>query len=72
MSSKPQVRQIIPGLVLGNVRSSHNQELLEENHINAVVSHIHGTRLQEKPGFLKVVINLSSVQIPRHRTFWST
>ncbi|KAJ5693078.1 dual specificity phosphatase catalytic domain protein [Penicillium macrosclerotiorum] len=41
MASKPRMRQIVPDLILGNVRSYHNRELIEENHINAVVSLTH-------------------------------
>jgi hypothetical protein len=34
----PRMRAILSGLVLGNVRSSYSRELLQEHHINAVVS----------------------------------
>ncbi|OQE11220.1 hypothetical protein PENFLA_c077G04119 [Penicillium flavigenum] len=34
----PRTRQIVPGLILGNVQSSWNIEMLAENRIKAVVS----------------------------------
>lgn len=37
-ASAPRMRQIVPGLFLGNVEASHNRAMLEENHINAIVS----------------------------------
>ncbi|KGO73923.1 Dual specificity phosphatase [Penicillium italicum] len=38
MASIPRMRQIVPGLFLGNVQSSWNLELLKENHIKAMIS----------------------------------
>jgi dual specificity phosphatase 12 len=38
MASVPRMREIVPGLVLGNVRSSWNRELLQKNNISAIVS----------------------------------
>ncbi|KAJ6007538.1 dual specificity phosphatase Yvh1 [Penicillium herquei] len=38
MAYKARMRQIVPGLVLGNVEASHRREMLEENRINAIVS----------------------------------
>ncbi|KAJ6003900.1 dual specificity phosphatase Yvh1 [Penicillium herquei] len=38
MAFAARVRQIVPGLVLGNVEASYNRELLQENRINAIVS----------------------------------
>ncbi|KAJ6188241.1 hypothetical protein N7519_003149 [Penicillium mononematosum] len=38
MAYKARMRQIVPGLFLGNVRASHRREMLQENHINAIVS----------------------------------
>ncbi|CEO59431.1 Putative Dual specificity phosphatase, catalytic domain protein [Penicillium brasilianum] len=32
------MRQIVPGLFLGNVEASYKREMLQENHINAIVS----------------------------------
>lgn len=34
----PRMKQIVPGLFLGNVASSYNRGLLEKNHISAIVS----------------------------------
>lgn len=33
-----RMRQIVPGLFLGNVEASHKREMLQENRINAIVS----------------------------------
>jgi dual specificity phosphatase 12 len=33
-----RMKQIVPGLFLGNVEASHNREMLQENHINEIVS----------------------------------
>ncbi|CAG8892256.1 unnamed protein product [Penicillium egyptiacum] len=38
MIYKARMRQIVPSLFLGNVQASHKREMLEENHINAIVS----------------------------------
>lgn len=38
MASTARMKQIVPGLFLGNVRSSWKREMLEENHIKAIVS----------------------------------
>jgi hypothetical protein len=39
IASIPQMRGIVPGLILENVRASLNRELLQENHINASLTH---------------------------------
>ncbi|KAL2823224.1 hypothetical protein BDW59DRAFT_149095 [Aspergillus cavernicola] len=38
MVSTAHKRQIVPGLFLGNAKASYNQAMLQENHINAIVS----------------------------------
>lgn len=38
MAHAPRIREIIPGLCLGNVRASHTKAMLEESRINAIVS----------------------------------
>lgn len=38
MAFTARMRQIVPGLFLGNVEASHKREMLQENHINAIVS----------------------------------
>lgn len=38
MASAARMRLIAPGLFLGNVRASHKREMLQENHITAIVS----------------------------------
>lgn len=38
MAFKARMRQIVPGLLLGNVEASHKREMLQENHANAIVS----------------------------------
>ncbi|KAJ5736204.1 dual specificity phosphatase Yvh1 [Penicillium malachiteum] len=38
MAFAARVRQIVPGLFLGNVEASYKRELLQENRINAIVS----------------------------------
>ncbi|PKY07411.1 dual specificity phosphatase [Aspergillus campestris IBT 28561] len=38
MAFKARMRQIIPGLFLGNVEASHKQDMLRENRITAIVS----------------------------------
>ena len=38
MAYAPRIREIIPGLCLGNVKASHRQTMLEESRINAIVS----------------------------------
>lgn len=38
MAYTARMRQIVPGLYLGNVEASHKREMLQENHINAIVS----------------------------------
>ncbi|OOQ83480.1 hypothetical protein PEBR_34713 [Penicillium brasilianum] len=38
MAFKVRMRQIVPGLFLGNVEASYKREMLQENHINAIVS----------------------------------
>ncbi|KAJ5100227.1 dual specificity phosphatase Yvh1 [Penicillium angulare] len=38
MAYKARIRQIVPGLCLGNVQASHHKETLLRNHINAMVS----------------------------------
>ncbi|KKK21020.1 dual specificity phosphatase, catalytic domain protein [Aspergillus rambellii] len=38
MAFRARVRQIVPGLFLGNVEASYTREMLQENHINAIVS----------------------------------
>ncbi|KOC17019.1 hypothetical protein AFLA70_282g001341 [Aspergillus flavus AF70] len=43
-----RMKEIIPGLVLGNVMSSHKHDMLRENSINAIVS-LTDARLERKP-----------------------
>ncbi|KAJ5941455.1 dual specificity phosphatase Yvh1 [Penicillium verrucosum] len=38
MAYKARMRQIVPGLFLGNVEASHKGDLLQKNRINAIVS----------------------------------
>ena len=38
VASKARMRQIVPGLFLGNVEASHNRDMLRENGINSIVS----------------------------------
>ncbi|KAJ5124024.1 dual specificity phosphatase Yvh1 [Penicillium bovifimosum] len=38
MAFTARMRQIVPGLFLGNVESSYKREMPQENHINAIVS----------------------------------
>lgn len=38
MAYRARMRQIVPGLFLGNVEASHKLEMLQQNHINAIVS----------------------------------
>ena len=38
MAYKARMRQIVPGLFLGNVEASHKRDLLQKNRINAIVS----------------------------------
>ncbi|KAJ5737641.1 dual specificity phosphatase catalytic domain protein [Penicillium malachiteum] len=38
MAYAARMRQIVPGLVLGNVEASHKWEMLQENRINSIVS----------------------------------
>jgi dual specificity phosphatase 12 len=38
MAYKARMRQIVPGLFLGNVEASYKREMLQENPINAIVS----------------------------------
>ncbi|KAJ5920863.1 dual specificity phosphatase Yvh1 [Penicillium verhagenii] len=38
MAFAARMRQIVPGLFLGNVEASHKREMLQENRINAIVS----------------------------------
>lgn len=38
MAFKARMRQIVPGLFLGNVQASYKREMLQENRINAIVS----------------------------------
>ncbi|KAJ5562828.1 dual specificity phosphatase Yvh1 [Penicillium sp. DV-2018c] len=38
MAFRARMRQIVPGLFLGNVEASHNRDLLQKNRINAIVS----------------------------------
>jgi dual specificity phosphatase 12 len=38
MAYNALMRQIVPGLFLGNVEASYKREMLQENHITAVVS----------------------------------
>ncbi|KAJ5706774.1 dual specificity phosphatase Yvh1 [Penicillium malachiteum] len=38
MAFSARVRQIVPGLFLGNVEASYKRELLQQNRINAIVS----------------------------------
>ncbi|KZF21799.1 putative dual specificity phosphatase Yvh1 [Xylona heveae TC161] len=38
MAFTARARQIVPGLYLGNVEASHQREILQANHINAIVS----------------------------------
>ncbi|KAJ5332790.1 Dual specificity protein phosphatase 1B [Penicillium brevicompactum] len=38
MAWTARMRQIVPGLYLGNVEASHKREMLQENHINAIIS----------------------------------
>lgn len=38
MASKARMRQIVPGLFLGNVEASYRQDMLRENRINAILS----------------------------------
>ncbi|KAJ9202478.1 hypothetical protein DTO164E3_2918 [Paecilomyces variotii] len=38
MAFTARMRQIVPGLFLGNVEASYKREMLQKNHINAIVS----------------------------------
>ncbi|EAW09539.1 dual specificity protein phosphatase family protein [Aspergillus clavatus NRRL 1] len=38
MAFTARMRQTVPGLFLGNIEASYKQEMLQENHINAIVS----------------------------------
>ncbi|KAJ5415828.1 dual specificity phosphatase Yvh1 [Penicillium sp. CMV-2018d] len=38
MAFAARMRQIVPGLFLGNVEASYKRDLLQKNHINAIVS----------------------------------
>ncbi|KAJ5950397.1 dual specificity phosphatase Yvh1 [Penicillium vulpinum] len=38
MAFTARMRQIVPGLFLGNIEASHKRDILQENHINAIVS----------------------------------
>ncbi|KAJ5155366.1 dual specificity phosphatase Yvh1 [Penicillium capsulatum] len=38
MTFKARMRQIVPGLFLGNVEASYKRDMLQENRINAIVS----------------------------------
>ncbi|RJE22594.1 Dual specificity phosphatase [Aspergillus sclerotialis] len=38
MAFKARMRQVVPGLFLGNVEASHKRDMLQENRINAIVS----------------------------------
>lgn len=69
-----RMRQIIPGLFLGNVEASHKLEILQENRINAIVSLTDArlvwwnTTIQERQAFQHIVINGFSVQIRQRKT----
>ncbi|KAJ5907800.1 dual specificity phosphatase catalytic domain protein [Penicillium taxi] len=73
MAFTARMRQIVPGLFLGNVGASHKREMLQENHINAIVSLTDarwcGRRpLQERRAFQNIVANGFSVWIRRPKT----
>lgn len=38
MAFKARMREVVPGLLLGNVEASHKRDMLQENRINAIVS----------------------------------
>lgn len=38
MAFTARMKQIVPGLFLGNVQASYTREMLQENHINAIIS----------------------------------
>jgi dual specificity phosphatase 12 len=63
MWSAPRMREIVPGLILGNVQASYNRELLRENHIKLIVS-LTDSR------YGRWGVNTREEGIPLHRHKW--
>lgn len=63
MAFKARMRQVVPGLFLGNVMATQKRAMLEENHINAIVS-------LTDAGWVWWRTTTRNAGIPEHRHKW--